>query len=297
MLVSPFERFGTSGIPWASVYGNHDSNTRSSPARLFEYETAHENCLTRSMISGQKEGVTNYWLPVHSSTSHIEDGAGNGQGKGDGSGGETEDDIPSLLLWFMDSRGGYWSEEENPEFSGDSRPDWVDESVCIPSYDSYHRRLLLFLLFFLVLRYSMKEVLATCLILIQKQVVKWFLDTNADLTQQYGQSIPSLVFFHIPTYATRVHQDHGVNPETNPGINDDAPTSQQGIFGGPLDEDSKGYRYDGQDSVLMQALANTTGIIGTFSGHDHGNDWYVLTILIILPLGGTTWVKLIMIHD
>lgn len=97
-----------------------------------------------------------------------------------------------------------------------------------------------------------------------RKVVDWFTKTNANLTAKYDQVIPSLAFFHIPAHAMREYQEEGVDPNTTPGINGETVTSQ-----GSGDSD-----YMGQDRRFMQALLNTSGLVATFSGHDHDNDWY-----------------------
>lgn len=95
--------------------------------------------------------------------------------------------------------------------------------------------------------------------------VEWFELKNAELRLKYGRSIPSLVFVHIPVYAMAAFQKGGVHEHREPGINDDDPLSPQGI--GP------GGKYTGDDVPFMKALVETKGIMGVFSGHDHGNDW------------------------
>lgn len=62
----------------------------------------------------------------------------------------------------------------------------------------------------------------------------------------------------------REFQKTGVDPATEPGINGER-VQQQG-YGASFD-------YNRQDSRFMQALLNTTGLMATFSGHDHDNDW------------------------
>lgn len=83
---------------------------------------------------------------------------------------------------------------------------------------------------------------------------------------KYGRAVPSLAFFHIPTYALRAFQATGIDNYTEPGINDEIPVKQQGYF---WDDDD----YTGQDVPFMDALLHTKGILASFSGHDHGNDW------------------------
>ena len=60
------------------------------------------------------------------------------------------------------------------------------------------------------------------------------------------------------------YQESDFNQRTTPGINGETVVSQ-----GSDDTD-----YSGQDARFMQALLDTPGLIATFSGHDHDNDWY-----------------------
>jgi hypothetical protein len=69
-------------------------------------------------------------------------------------------------------------------------------------------------------------------------------------------------------------QTVGVNANQEPGINDDNPLAQQGQV---TTADGDVY-YDGADIPFMQALVDTPGLMATFSGHDHGDDWCVSTI-------------------
>lgn len=85
---------------------------------------------------------------------------------------------------------------------------------------------------------------------------------------EYGRVVPSLAFYHIPADAMRAYQDDGVNPNTTPGINGET-VVQQG---------SGDTQYTGQDTEFMRALLNMAGLLATFSGHDHDNDWFVLPI-------------------
>lgn len=95
-------------------------------------------------------------------------------------------------------------------------------------------------------------------------MVEWFTETNADLISTYGKPIPSLAFVHIPVYAMRAFQVTGASPSSEPWINEER-VQQQGY----ASKDG----YDEQDHPLIQALLNTSGLVATFSGHDHDNDW------------------------
>jgi hypothetical protein len=99
------------------------------------------------------------------------------------------------------------------------------------------------------------------------QVVAWFTKTRDQLTKLHNKTIPSLAFFHIPVTAMLAFQQgHGVNSHKEPGINDDNPLAEQGPSDGS-------FNYTGQDKPFMKALVETKGLIATFSGHDHGDDW------------------------
>ncbi|KAL2842154.1 Metallo-dependent phosphatase-like protein [Aspergillus pseudoustus] len=151
-----------------------------------------------------------------------------------GSGTRRPWSAPKLILWFFDSRGGSYFQERDDEGNEVPRPNWVDYSV-----------------------------------------VRWFRRTNNYLTGRYRKTIPSLVFVHIPTNASRAAQTvDGINEYREPGINDDYALAQQGE--GWCEDgtnDNAQCPYGGQDEPLMEALVEIPGILGVFSGHDHGDTW------------------------
>ncbi|KAI0894209.1 Metallo-dependent phosphatase-like protein [Annulohypoxylon nitens] len=188
-LVAPIVNLG---LPWATTYGNHDNQNYSRSADLLKRERDYENSFTQNMLpNNPRAGISNYFLPVYPASG--------------------DQDVPELILWFFDSRGG------------DEPRDWVDDSV-----------------------------------------VTWFKEASACITQQYDKIIPSLAFFHIPITATYDFQeDPGVDPSKEPGIDGETVWWQ-------------GRAYDnktGHDLSFMNALLNTDGLLATFSGHDHDNDW------------------------
>lgn len=86
------------GLPWATTYGNHDNQAYSKSTDLFRREQDYENSLTKNMLPGNPSaGVSNYFLQVYSAFG--------------------SQDVPEVILWFFDSRGG------------DEPHDWVDDSV------------------------------------------------------------------------------------------------------------------------------------------------------------------------
>ena len=140
---------------------------------------------------------------------------------------------PAMLLWFFDSRGGTYYQELDSSGNEIAQPNWVDESV-----------------------------------------VDWFKATNADLAMKHCKHIPSLVFVHIPTNASQAIQTQlGINAHKEPGINDDYVLAQQGAGWCADGSNGSSCEYGGQDVVFMKALVETPGVIGVFSGHDHGDTW------------------------
>lgn len=96
------------GLPYASVYGNHDHQHNLSSSDILLREHRYRNSLTRQMVFGKNSGVSNYYLPIFPSTG---------------------DQTPALLLWFFDSRGGVEFQKLDAQGNTIPRPDWVDPSV------------------------------------------------------------------------------------------------------------------------------------------------------------------------
>ncbi|KAH7316692.1 Metallo-dependent phosphatase-like protein [Stachybotrys elegans] len=99
-------------LPFASTYGNHDSQYVLSGEAILAHESRHAGSMTQSMISGRDAGVSNYYHLVYPS-----DCVDPAKCK------------PELILWFFDSRGGFYPNEKNPDGSDVGRPNWVDVSV------------------------------------------------------------------------------------------------------------------------------------------------------------------------
>ncbi|TRX88030.1 hypothetical protein FHL15_011085 [Xylaria flabelliformis] len=104
-------------------------------------------------------------------------------------------------------------------------------------------------------------------------VVDWFRRTSDGLAKRYGRTIPSLGFVHIPPFASYALQEAGVDPNREPGINDDVPLAPQ-AQGWCRDGSNDGTcTYGAQDTEFMQAVSHTEGMMALFSGHDHGDTW------------------------
>ncbi|KAJ5145535.1 uncharacterized protein N7515_000099 [Penicillium bovifimosum] len=100
------------GLPWASAYGNHDSEIHLDSEELLREEKKHPGCLTQRSVSGSTAGVTNYYLPVFPhETSNL------------------NQSIPELILWFFDSQGGHFPMAEDDHGESVPRQNWVDRTV------------------------------------------------------------------------------------------------------------------------------------------------------------------------
>jgi hypothetical protein len=202
------------GLSWASTYGNHDHDLNITGATILAREHLWPNSRTTQMVFGSDSGVSNYYLPVYDPAC------------------ATYDCAPELLIWFFDSRGGFYYQELDASGAKVGQPDWVDISV-----------------------------------------VNWFQETNTQLVKQYAKNIPSLAFVHIPTNASLALQEAGVNPNQEPGVNDDNPLAQQAQGWCSDGADDGSCAYGGQDIPFMEALTTTPGLMAVFSGHDHGDTW------------------------
>lgn len=109
-IVEPFVR---RGVPWASVYGNHDSGFNLSRHAIFERERRWEGCLTEKMVRDEDAGVSNYYIPVYGSDASS----------------STTPRVPDFLLWFFDSRGGNAFQQTSSDNATVPIPDWVHPSV------------------------------------------------------------------------------------------------------------------------------------------------------------------------
>jgi hypothetical protein len=108
---------------------------------------------------------------------------------------------------------------------------------------------------------------------VDTEVVDWFVEEREHITRRFNATIPSIAFVHIPVDAFyAVQQGPGIDPKRHPGFNNAFERSQaagfcsDGVRNGTCD-------YGGQDIPFMQALVETEGLMGVFSGHHHANSW------------------------
>ncbi|KAI1266575.1 Metallo-dependent phosphatase-like protein [Xylariaceae sp. FL1019] len=108
---------------------------------------------------------------------------------------------------------------------------------------------------------------------VDHKVVEWYTITNRQMVNRYRRIIPSLGFVHIPTYASFALQKAGVDPNEQPGINDDSPVAPQAQGWCPDGRSDGSCSYGEQDTAFMKAISHTPGMMALFSGHDHGDTW------------------------
>ncbi|KAK0763532.1 hypothetical protein N5P37_002909 [Trichoderma harzianum] len=166
MVVSPLV---ARHLPWASTYGNHDSAYNLSSENIYEREKKYKNSLTKKMVQDKNAGVSNYYLEVMSNNKR--------------------DSTPAMILWFFDSRGGNYYQEEEADGSDVARPNWVDQSV-VDWFVSTRAQL--------TKRY--------------KKNLPSYAFVHIPVGAMYG-----------------FQQEKGVDGNKEPGINADNPLSQQGV--------------------------------------------------------------------
>ncbi|KAL9616315.1 MAG: hypothetical protein Q9160_008810 [Pyrenula sp. 1 TL-2023] len=203
------------GLTWASTYGNHDSEFNLSRQDILARERQWLNSRTTQMVFDESAGVTNYYLPVYPSNCTNFPCA------------------PALLLWFFDSRGGFYFQTLNATDSQVGQPNWVDASVV-----TWFQ--------------STNTALTTQYGRVIPSLAFVHIPTNASQALQ---------------------TEAGVDPNRQPGIDDDHILAQQAqgwCEDGPNDPTCV---YGSQDLPFMQAISSTPGLIAVFSGHDHGDTW------------------------
>ena len=141
--------------------------------------------------------------------------------------------VPCLLLWFFDSRGGFLYQQTNATGSRIGQPNWVDQSVV----DWF-----------------------------QLTNMQLTLQHGGPIPSLAFVHIPTNASQALQTQA-------GVDPSRQPGINDDFPLAQQAQGWCPDLRNDGSCPYGGQDVPFMAAITATPGLMALFSGHDHGDTW------------------------
>ena len=200
------------GLTWASTYGNHDSEFNLSRTNILARERLYPNARTTQMVFGSESGVSNYYLPVYPSNGSVK---------------------PCMILWFFDSRGGFYFQQLNATGAQIGQPDWVDESVV----DWFKK--------------TNEDLTA---------------EHGHVIPSLAFVHIPTNASQALQTEA-KVHR------HLQPGINDDYMLAQQAQGWCADGSNDATCLYGGQDVPFMEAITSTPGLIALFSGHDHGDTW------------------------
>ncbi|ERT01437.1 uncharacterized protein SPSK_07365 [Sporothrix schenckii 1099-18] len=233
-------------VPWASTYGNHDSDFNLSRADLLAREQQLQPrglARTANMLSNpgpgdvRRAGVTNYYLPVYGSDC----APGNGEDMANHC-------VPRLVLWFFDSRGGFlYQQKDRTTGQRVGQENWVDNSV-VAWFEQTQAEL----------ETKYRAVIPALAFVHIPPNVAYALQMNT-----------------APGSKGQNGSGDSVDPHRQPGINDDKPLAQQAEGWCP-DGAQSGCAYGGQDESFMRAIAaagNGTGIVALFVGHDHGDTW------------------------
>lgn len=234
-IVEPMVR---RAVPWASTYGNHDSDFNLSRVDLLAREQQQQPAglaRTANMLpiadhgDTHRAGVTNYYLPVYGSDCFSTDDKD-----------MADLCVPRLILWFFDSRGGFhYQQKDATTGKRVGQENWVDASVVA---------------WFEHTQAALQGKYA------------------AVIPALAYVHIPPNVAYALQLDDSR---GSGINPHQQPGINDDKPLAQQAEGWCPNGFQG-GCAYGGQDDPFMRAIAaagNGTGVVAMFSGHDHGDTW------------------------
>ncbi|CAJ2507329.1 Uu.00g085150.m01.CDS01 [Anthostomella pinea] len=98
-------------LTFASTYGNHDYDFNISGEAILAREHQSANSRTTQMVLDPNAGVSNYYIPVYDCECL------------------SEDCVPELILWFFDSRGGFFFQQKDASGDRVGQPNWVDFSV------------------------------------------------------------------------------------------------------------------------------------------------------------------------
>lgn len=201
-------------LPFASTYGNHDSAFNLSREQILAREHRFPGSLTKQAVFSREAGVSNYYLEVFPYNNKK---------------------VPSLLLWFFDSRGGHYYQEKTPDDNLVAQPNWVDRSV-VEFFTTTANHL----------NHKHGKIIPSLAFV--------HIPTNASAALQ---------------------SEDGVHPHRQPGINDDYILAPQSQGWCPHDGTAKfsDCTYGGQDAPFMRALVSTPGLMAVFSGHNHGDTW------------------------
>jgi len=208
-IVAPFVQ---RDLSWASTYGNHDSDYNLSRSNILAHERRYHNARTTQMVFGREAGVSNYYLPIYP---------------------HKKSSTPSLLLWFFDSRGGFYYQEQNATGDRVGQPDWVDQSVVD---------------WFTATNQELTD------------------EHGGPIPSLAFVHIPTYASQVLQTEAK-------VKKHYQPGINDDYPLAPQAQGWCADGANDGSCEYGGQDGAFMEAIASTPGMMALFSGHDHGDTW------------------------
>lgn len=101
---------------------------------------------------------------------------------------------------------------------------------------------------------------------IHRDQVRWYVRTSEDLESEYGHTMPSLMFFHIPLQEFRQMYENDAFKRAHPEL---GLAPQHEVVGERNEDECPGLFNSG----LFAAVQERGDVKGIFVGHDHVNDY------------------------
>ncbi|KAG5949163.1 hypothetical protein E4U53_006018 [Claviceps sorghi] len=206
-------------LTWGSTYGEHDHTFTLRGDSILRRERRFAGSRTRKMAKDKHAGTSNYFVSVFAADCT------------DAEHGKCQ---PELLLWFFDSRGGYYHHRATRWGNPTAQPNWVDGSV-VKWFQETNRKL----------STAANRTIPALAFVHMPIKATGALQDGIDLGKNPG----------INEDAPVSHQGRGWCSEKTHDMG--ALNCVDGDFDGPF----------------MNALATAPGLMGLFYGHDHGNTW------------------------
>ncbi|KAG5923322.1 hypothetical protein E4U42_004995 [Claviceps africana] len=206
-------------LTWGSTYGEHDHTFTLRGDSLLRRERRFPGSRTRKMVKDMRAGTSNYFVPVFAA---------------DCVDPKHAKCHPELLLWFFDSRGGYYHDQITKWGNPTAQPNWVDASA-VKWFQETNRKLS---------TAADRPIPALAFVHMPVKATS-ALQEGIDPGKNPGINQDAPVSHQGRRWCNKRTHDMG------------ALNCVDGDFDGPF----------------MNALATAPGLMGLFYGHDHGNTW------------------------
>ncbi|KAG5977426.1 hypothetical protein E4U55_006760 [Claviceps digitariae] len=207
-------------LTWGSTYGEHDHTFTLNGDSILRRERRFAGSRTRKMVMDKHAGTSNYFLPVFAT---------------DCMGSKHVKCHPELLLWFFDSRGGYYHHQNTIWGNPTAQPNWVDASV-VKWFQETNKQLNVA---------ANRIIPGLAFVHIPVKATAVLQQGRLDLNKTPGINEDAPVSHQGRRWCDKKTHDMGALNCVDGGL----------------------------DGPFMTALATAPGLMGLFYGHDHGNTW------------------------